>query len=123
MWTEPALPFSNGEPVTVTLLAYVVNNGNIAASGPTTVRFYEGNPDQGGTLIGEQSIPPLDGCASGATASVIWANVLPGAHTVYLVVDPVNSIPESDESDNVRNATIVIATSQTWLPIVFRTAP
>lgn len=122
VWTEPSLPFSNGEPVTVTLLAYVVNNGNIATSGPTTVRFYEGNPDQGGTLIGEQSIPPLDGCASGVTASVIWANVLPGAHTVYLVVDPANSIPESDESDNILNSKFMIPTSRIWLPIIFQIA-
>jgi hypothetical protein len=123
VWTEPALPFSNGEPVTVTLLAYVVNNGNITASGPTTIRFYEGHPDQGGTLISEQIISPLDGCASGATVSVTWSSVPSGSHIVYAVVDSADTIPESDEGDNILGERILVATQRMFLPAVLKGQP
>jgi len=123
VWTEPVLPFSNGEPVTVTLLAYVVNNGNIAASGPTTVRFYEGDPDQGGALIGEQIVPPLDGCASGATVVMIWSNVPPGSHVIYTVVDSADIVSELDEGDNILRERILVATQRVWLPAVFQGQP
>jgi len=120
IWTDPAAPFSQGEAITITLLAYVVNNGNIATSGSATVRFYEGNPNQGGTLIGEQSIPSLDGCASGVLVTVAWRNVPPGSHTVYAVVDHDGMIPESDESDNMLKSIIMVATQRVFVPAIFK---
>ncbi|MGB9872772.1 MAG: CARDB domain-containing protein, partial [Anaerolineae bacterium] len=123
IWTDPALPFSNGEAITVTLSAYVVNNGNVATTRSTIVRFYEGHPDQGGVLIGEQSVPPLEGCASGTTVTVTWPDVLPGDYTISAVIDPADGVAESDESDNVRMTRVLIATSRVWLPLAMKTTP
>jgi hypothetical protein len=124
IWTEPVAPFSSGEPVTLTLRTQIVNNGNVSTSGSTPVRFYDGDPAQGGTLIGtEQSVAMLDGCASLATAQVTWTNVTPGTHLVCVVADPSNSVAESNEADNVYCSNILVATSRLWMPLILRTGP
>jgi len=65
----------------------------------TVVRFYDGDPDGGGTQIGSgQHLSPI--APSGAkTASVQWA-AISGSHDIYVVVDPDNLIPESNETNN-----------------------
>jgi len=65
----------------------------------TVVRFYNGDPDSGATQIGsDQHLPPI--AASGAkTASVQWT-ATSGSHDIYVVVDPGDLIPESDETNN-----------------------
>jgi len=85
----------------VTLVAQVANNGNVAMSRASYVRFYAGDPAHGGTLIGaDQTLPVLDGCGNTAQVAIIWSNAPSGPATVWIVVDPFNVITESDESDN-----------------------
>jgi subtilase family serine protease len=74
-------------------------------------------------LIGEQSISPLDGCASGATVAVTWSSVSPGSHIVYAVVDSADTIPESDEGDNILWERILVATQRMFLPAVLKGQP
>jgi len=121
LWTDPATPVSSGEPVTFTLYAQVVNNRNMGTSAPVLVRFYEGDPDQGGAQIGsDQTISPLDGCASLATVQVTWSDVSPGEYTAYVVVDPLSNISESDEADNMRSASVSVTTSCPRLPVILK---
>ena len=65
----------------------------------TIVRFYDGDPDSGGTQIDtDRSLPPIP--ASGAAStSVDWSAVF-GSHDIYVVVDPDNSVGESTETNN-----------------------
>jgi hypothetical protein len=98
IWAEPV---GGASMQTVTLVAEVSSNGNIAMPGGARVRFYRGDPDLGGTLIGsDQIIPAMDGCGAVAQAKVTWAGVPNGTTTVWVVVDPLNEIPENDETDN-----------------------
>jgi hypothetical protein len=121
LWHEPPVLFSPSEPVTYTLYAQVANNGNVGTSTTTIARFYEGDPGQGGVQIGsDQVIPTLGGCASSATVEVTWSNVPPGAHTAYVVVDPLNSVTEDNESDNTLSSRVLVATSRLFLPAIFR---
>jgi hypothetical protein len=63
IWTE-----STGDPMTMTLRALIVNNGNISAANVMVARFYNANPSAGGTQIGTaQDVVPLDGCAASMT--------------------------------------------------------
>jgi len=124
LWTDPSTSVSSSETVTFTLYAQVVNNGNMGTSAPTLVRFYEGNPEQGGVQIGSgQVVPVLDGCASSATAEVTWSNVAPGSHTIYVVVDPLNSVDESNELDNTYSATVSVTTSLLWSTVTPEAEP
>lgn len=118
IWTDPHAPFSPGGPLTLTLYAAVVNNGHIATDVPALVRFYGD-----GALIGERLVPPLDGCATSSVITVTWGNVAPGIHQAWVTVDEENYIAESDESDNTRSASLLIATHRLWLPAVLRSTP
>ena len=112
LWTDPASPISSSAPVTLTLYAQIVNNGNIGTSAPALARFYNGNPNQGGVQVGsDQIVPVLDGCASSAAVHATWNNVVSGTYQVYVVVDPFNSIAETNEADNTYSTSIVVMTT------------
>jgi hypothetical protein len=71
-------------------VAALVSNDGPSAAGATTVRFFDGAPDLGGSLIGSVEISPLE-AAGQATAEIEWDIVGEGGeHTVYVVVDPVS---------------------------------
>lgn len=101
----PLLP---GEPVTVTLRAEVVNNGDISTSNPVPVVFYNGDPQQDGIEIGTGEVPILDGCASAAAVEFLWTDVLTGTYTIFVVVDPYGYLFESNELDNTYSISITI---------------
>jgi subtilase family serine protease/flagellar hook assembly protein FlgD/fibronectin type 3 domain-containing protein len=87
------------EGASATVSALIRNPGAVGA-GAFAVRFFRGDPDQGGTSIGEASVP---GLAAGATvtAQVAWSPVnARGAQGVFVVVDPDGQVDEYDEADN-----------------------
>ena len=109
LWTEPAAITGSGQAAGTALAAQVANNGNIAMATSTTVRFYSGDPNVGGVQIGtDQILWPLDGCANTGTARVTWTGATPGTVTVWAVVDPNNTLFESDEADNRLSAQITV---------------
>jgi hypothetical protein len=109
-YTAHVIPYVNLTPwkvwldstqTPVELVASVSNNGNIELLAPTVVRFYDGDPDNGGVQIGsDQLLPPLNGCANIASVRTTWTNATPGTATIWVVVDPGNTVRESDEADN-----------------------
>ena len=116
--TDPAAPFSPVDPVTLTLSATIANSGNMVTdTGSVTVRFFDGNPDNGGTQIGGDQSVSLRGCGDNETVSVVWPDVAPGAHRVFVVVDPDGSIEESDEINNTASRVVIIASDRVFLPL------
>jgi hypothetical protein len=96
-------------PPSVTLVASVANNGNVELPATAVVRFYDGDPGNGGVQIGsDQLLPPLNGCANTASVRTPWTNATPGTATVRVVVDPQNAVTESDEGDNRMSASVVV---------------
>ena len=88
---------------TITIKARVSNYGLQDISTPVTVRFYKGNPNQGGTQIGQSSI--TGGLQSRkskyASASWIVPPLTPRSTRIYAVIDPDNAITnEVHESNN-----------------------
>jgi hypothetical protein len=116
---DPPSPLSPVEPVTITLKTTVANSGNvITATGPVTVRFFDGDPDNGGLQIGEDQTVSLTGCGDNQNLSVVWPDVAPGAHRVFVVVDPENLIGESDEINNIASRVVVVASERALLPFI-----
>jgi len=122
MWTEPPLLLSSGEPVSLTLYIEISNSGNTRLITPTIARVYEKAPDGVEKPIGADLLvsSPLDGCGTSAVLTVTWHDVSPGWHPVFVVVDPLNDVSESNEADNVYSSGILIGTSGVWLPLVVR---
>ena len=90
-------PLVEGEPATVA--ASVRNTGGGPASA-FVVRFFVGDPDDGGTLVGESTVPGLEAGAA-ADASVPWPRVnVRGSLGLFVIVDADGTVRETDESDN-----------------------
>ncbi len=95
---------SEGENIDIT--ATIRNIGDIEVH-DIRVDFYDGDPSNGGYLIGTQLIDylPYD-CE--ICVSVTWV-AEPGTHNIYVVIDPLNSISELDETNNIAYNTISIS--------------
>jgi hypothetical protein len=82
-----------------------VSNEGPSAAEATTVRFYDGAPHLGGSLIGSVEIPPLEATGQ-ATAAVVWDIVGEGGeHTLHVAVDPVS---EFDTGNNQAQAVVAL---------------
>ncbi len=89
-----------------------VRNGSNRTVSDVEIRFYDGDPDDGGTIIGADTyvlpfISPY-GVAAQWTGKVWDTTGLGGDHEIYVVIDPDDEIPESDETNNAANRTITI---------------
>ncbi|MBX3739698.1 MAG: SUMF1/EgtB/PvdO family nonheme iron enzyme [Akkermansiaceae bacterium] len=85
----------------VTLKAKIRNTGNVAVE-DAVVAFYDGNPEEGGTLIGTATVPGWLKASDDAEVTVGWMIPEPAvARMVFAVVDPDGVVAESDEENNM----------------------
>lgn len=91
-----------------TVSAVIENFGDVPLT-DIPVAFYDGDPNSGGIMIGSmQSVSSLEGGAT-QQVSVVW-NVPPGnaSHQVYVVVDPDDTLPDRDRSNNTNSVLTVL---------------
>jgi len=92
----------------VTLTATVSNFGDETVE-QIPVAFYDGYPENGGTLIG--FTPPINRLDAGETAAIQLSWLPPddaSAHTVYAVVDPDDEFLEKNEDNNTLSKEILL---------------
>lgn len=97
LWTEPAALHAQS-PGKVGLR--VSRQGGKQALQNVTVDFYLGNPQSGGTLIGQQSLDTFSP-NSEENFSVDWTPPSEGQHTIYARIDPDNNVVETFENNNL----------------------
>ena len=98
--------FNNTNPSindTINITANVSNIGGIDASN-VEVEFWDGRPDDGGSLIGSDQ---KNVAYNDSSLFYIEWNITEGMHVVFVSADPSNSINELNESNN--NATLNIS--------------
>jgi len=118
---NPGSPIYLGTPLSLQLRATIANSGNLATpAGPVVVRFYRGDPAQGGTQIGGDQTVNLAGCGANATVSVTWNGVQAGTHHIFVVADAANGVGESDEGNNKQEFAVFVGTEQTFVPRIGR---
>lgn len=119
--TNPGSPHYQGTPLSIRLTVSVGNSGNLAApTGPAVVRFYRGDPAQGGVKIGSDQIVNVAGCGTLATAAVTWNGAGPGMHQIYVVVDATGSVAESNEGNNIKAFPVFVGTERILFPRIAR---
>jgi hypothetical protein len=91
--TEP----QDGEELTITVS--VSNKGAIPVEN-LEVSFHDGDPESGGVPIGGIEMLPSLPSGELEELSITWKATGAGMHRIYVVVDPANSIHESDETNN-----------------------
>ncbi|MDF1513297.1 MAG: hypothetical protein P1S60_05765 [Anaerolineae bacterium] len=121
---EPRTPVYStaGQPVTVSLELLVSNGGNVAVTQPFSVTLTDQEVSQ---QIGALTVTaPVEGCGGVVEVTgVLWLDLDPGPHTVQVTVDGSGLITETNETDNIAQFTVVVATHQIRLPVVLRRAP
>lgn len=119
IWTDP-VTIRDG---TLAAVGATIRNSTSASAGkvgtPIVVYFYDGNPSQGGILIGSGSVPLVTSFGSAS----LWTNFIwdttgkQGGHDLYVVVDPQGSISEADEANNMaRRSILVLQSSSDTVP-------
>jgi len=99
--TANGTTFQTGD--NITLIAKVTNSGNVAVQN-VQVGFYDGDPQNGGTLIQTVTLPGWLKAADAQDATTTWTIPSPvAAHTVYAVVDPAGQVTESLETNNTQS--------------------
>ncbi len=119
MWQEP-LPFSTGEPMTVTLYAQISNSGHISATQPFAVELWN---EDSSTVLVTQTVNGLAGYGETAQISVTWPNLSPGTHHASVRVDTSNAICESNETNNQMSGVVLVATERVFLPLLMKNSP
>lgn len=118
MTFNPGAPLAATGATTVTITAQIGNSSNLLAATASVVRFYRGNPDAGGVLIGAAQPVQMRGCGATATASVVWPNVTPGIYPIYARVEPVSG--EINTVNNTISSQYAFVSSLLNLPIIRR---
>ncbi|OGW29567.1 MAG: hypothetical protein A2X56_13130 [Nitrospirae bacterium GWC2_57_13] len=103
-------------PVTPTVdepLNITINIRNLGEKEATNVpvRVYRGLPGSGGTVVNDFTITSLQGRASYPLTATITGGPA-GTQAFYLVIDPEDSIPELDETNNQGMITITVEGSK-----------
>ncbi|MBR9675587.1 hypothetical protein GOV05_01110 [Candidatus Woesearchaeota archaeon] len=99
--------FSNSSPreaQNITINATIRNVGNVNATIPFKVQFFDGDPDLGGVQIGVNKTINYLGYGFNATVNTSFIISRPGPIDIYVVVDPPlstnGSVVETDETNN-----------------------
>lgn len=114
-WVDPGICARVGDTIKIGAVIHRRGGKNPVN---VVVRFYEGDPNQGGSLIGDGQIPLFppragtaieDLIAGKSTSEVAWTpSVGEGLYTLYAVIDPDNTIAEDTETNNVISRTVRI---------------
>lgn len=103
-FTVQGLNYLPGDPLTLTAL--VRNTGNVAVSN-VVASFFDGDPDSGGVLLTNVTLPGWLEAASTNTATALWIVTEPAAnHALYAVVDRADLETEYDEANNLQSLNI-----------------
>ena len=113
----PFMMAANGA-ITITLRATIGNAGNLAQPVTAVVRFYNGDPQNGGQMIGAEAVTSLVGCGATQVVETVWTDVTPGDYQIYVYVDPDSQVRETSKSNNVTSTTVTLATDQLLLPLI-----
>jgi hypothetical protein len=108
-WSNPTVPLPN-RATEIGLLVY--RQGGTTTMENITVRFYNGDPNNGGTLIGDGTIALYSPNETGvSTNGVLWTPTAEGTYTLYAVIDPDQTTGESTgaTNNNTVQRTLVVA--------------
>jgi hypothetical protein len=105
------IAFSNPTPTvgeTITITANVKNTG-VAQADNVLIQFFDGDPNSGGVLIGETTIPSISSYSNSQT-SISWTIPTASSNIVFVTIDPLNVIDELNEEDNTASKNLTSAT-------------
>jgi hypothetical protein len=101
---------------TLTLQVDLLNLGSVGTSdSQVQVKFWNGNPSAGGTLIGVETLTPGN-VTLPASVSIQWPNLGVGQYELYARVEPVPE--ETNLQNNTQHLTVVLSGSTIRFPVM-----
>jgi hypothetical protein len=119
-FTLPPVYWYADAPVTATLKAVVSNIGNISATVPVSVTFYDGPPGEAGTqMIGAPVVfsGRVGGCADFVTFETQWPGLPAGVHPFFVQV---TGGGDEQNTNNVVEGKVLVASWRVFLPAAFK---
>lgn len=117
IWQSQIPVVQPGSTATVTVVVDVSNIGNIGTGIPFSVTLK--NSDN--VEIGSQTLPALNGCALMQKQAIFSIpSLAPGAYQITVQVNPTGSVIESNYANNALAGTVIVASTQIFLPIILR---
>ena len=90
-------------------LSIVVLNSGTQAAENVEVKFYLGDPNAGGTQLGDTQILPQVAAGSTASVGLVWENIPePGEQLLYVVLDPEGRVSDPTAEDNITFARVQV---------------
>ena len=110
---SPPAPYLEGLPLYLNATVHNVGQG---MSESTFVRYHDGFPPS--PQVGaDQPIPPV-AVGGTAAASVVWTPTVPGVHNICVVVDPMDGVRETDETNNLACVVMTVQpTKPDYIPV------
>lgn len=105
LWLDPVAPHAQSE---VKMGLIVRRTGGKQALTNIKVRFYLGDPNDGGLLIGDGTIPTLSPRWAESTRGVGWTPPAAGDYEIYAVIDPDNTVAETIKENNTVHRTVTV---------------
>jgi hypothetical protein len=113
IWTDPKSLYERSE---TNLGLSIYRQGGVSSLTNVPVKFYLGNPSQGGELIGSSVAPTLEPNGWANTQSLSWTTPAEGTYTIFAVIDPDNIINETMETNNVTSRTVTVYAPESQAP-------
>ncbi|MFN8494272.1 MAG: CARDB domain-containing protein [Caldilineaceae bacterium] len=106
LWVDPKAPRA-GQQAQMGLIVYRTGGKTPVE---VNVRFYEGDPKNGGKRIGtvDGTIPLLSPRSNGSTSAINWTPASAATYQIYAVIDPDNKVAEDNENNNTVHRTITV---------------
>ncbi|MDF1514809.1 MAG: hypothetical protein P1S60_13450, partial [Anaerolineae bacterium] len=116
---HPAAVISkSGDPVSVEVKLTIANSGNVDVTQPFSVLFQQ--ESSGAFLASSEFSGRVRGCGAETTMSANIPNLAPGLHSIRVIVDNYDDIPEMNNGDNALVFTVLVAGHELRLPFIIR---
>lgn len=115
---SPGTPLATSGPVDITVSAIIANAGSSTTpTGQLDVRFYLGDPADGGTQLGSTQTVNLSG-GQNTTVSAEWNGVSSGVYDLYVTVE--HAPGECSIINNTAQRSVLVGEYGVYLPVGLR---
>jgi subtilase family serine protease len=98
-----------GYPNSASVTARIGNGGAKTVPPGTKVSAYDGDPANGGTLIGTAATTKTLESGQFEDVTIAWSTPAEGSHTITVMVDPDATVPECDKANNTVSIQTVVS--------------
>lgn len=118
VFTTPSAPLYQDGTVTLIIHAEIANSGNLVEPHAAEVRFFNGDPAEGGQQIGDAKLVTLSGCGDTAVVKHLWPDVAPDSYEVFVDVQAIGDVTDSSVDNDTGSQYTFFSNFRLYVPFV-----